>query len=52
MIDVEWMILWVGSLGAIRKQTEQAMGDQPGSSISPWSVFQFLLPGSYLDSIL
>jgi hypothetical protein len=31
-------------LGSIRKQTEQARGSKPVSSIPPWPLHQLLLP--------
>lgn len=37
-----------GVLGCIRKTTEEAMGSRLGSSVSWWSLFQFLPPGSFL----
>lgn len=37
-----------GALGCIRKTTEEAMGSRPGSSVSWWSLLQFLPPGSFL----
>lgn len=37
---------WQVVLGCIRKQTEQAMKQKPVSNIPPWSLLQFLRPGS------
>lgn len=56
---LDWWLMWVGSehygwsrpqvLGAMRKETAQATGSKPVSTASPWSLLQFLLPGSCLD---
>lgn len=37
------------ALGSIRKQAEQAMESNLVSSISPWLLVQFLLPGCCLE---
>jgi hypothetical protein len=39
-------------LGSLRKQTEQAMGSKPVSSIPLWPLHQFLPPGSLLVKFL
>jgi hypothetical protein len=39
-----WDHLWVGSLGSIRKQAEQARGSKPVKNIPPWPLHQLLLP--------
>ena len=39
-------------LGSIRKQSEQAMGSKPVSSISPWPLHQLLPPGPALFELL
>jgi hypothetical protein len=36
-------------LGAIRKQAEQAMRSESGSSIPPWPLHQLLHPGLCLE---
>jgi hypothetical protein len=39
-------------LDVIREQVEQVMRNQPGRSIPPWLLFQFLSLGSYLEFLL